>query len=209
MKNEFMKAMNFRHACKIFDETKRISDEDIKYILETGRKSPSSFGMEPWKFLVITNDELKTKLKPVCWDQAQITSCSHLVILLAGIDSVKVESGEVKKRFARREMPKESLEMYMDLYAQHLKDTLSSNDNIYSWTSQQVHIASANMMTAGAVLGIDSCPIGGFDKQKVEEILNLDPQMYQVSLILPFGYRLNSQAEQLRVHFEDVVEFIK
>jgi nitroreductase len=209
MKHEFMEAMNFRHACKVFDDTKKISDEDIKYILETGRKSPSSFGMEPWKFLVITNDELKAKLKPVCWDQAQITSCSHLVILLAGIDSVKVESGEVKKRFARRDMPTESLEMYMGLYAQHLEDTLSSDDNIYAWTSQQVHIASANMMSAGAILGIDSCPIGGFEKQKVEEILNLDTEKYQVSLILPFGYRLNPQSEQLRLPFEDVVEFIK
>ena len=209
MKHEFMEAMNFRHACKVFDDTKKISDEDIKYILETGRKSPSSFGMEPCKFLVITNDELKAKLKPVCWDQAQITSCSHLVILLAGIDSVKVESGEVKKRFARRDMPTESLEMYMGLYAQHLEDTLSSDDNIYAWTSQQVHIASANMMSAGAILGIDSCPIGGFEKQKVEEILNLDTEKYQVSLILPFGYRLNPQSEQLRLPFEDVVEFIK
>jgi len=91
MKNKFIEVMDFRHACKVFDDTKKIADEDIKYILEAGRKSPSSFGMEAWKFLVITNDELKAKLKPVCWDQAQITSCSHLIILLAGIDSVKVE----------------------------------------------------------------------------------------------------------------------
>ena len=59
MENNFTKAMNFRHACKVFDDTKKISDEDMKFILEAGRKSPSSFGMEGWKFLVITNDELK------------------------------------------------------------------------------------------------------------------------------------------------------
>ena len=208
MKHEFMKAMDFRHACKVFDDTKKISDENIRYILEAGRKSPSSFGMEAWKFLVITNDKLKAKLKPICWDQTQITSCSHLIILLAGIDSVKVESGEVKKRFARREMPQESLDFYMGLYAKHLKDTLCSDKNIYNWTSQQVHIASANMMTAGAILGIDSCPIGGFEKEKVEEILDIDTTKYQVSLVLPFGYRLNPQPEQLRLSFDDVVEFI-
>jgi len=122
MQNKFMDAMDFRHACKIFDETKKISDEDMHYILEVGRKSPSSFGMEAWKFLVITNEELKAKLRPACWDQVQITSCSHLVVVLAGIESVKPESGEVEKRFARRQMPQESLDMYMKLYGDHLAD---------------------------------------------------------------------------------------
>ena len=208
MKNKFMEAMDFRHACKVFDETKKITDEDIKYILETGRKSPSSFGMEAWKFLVITNDELKAKIRPACWDQIQITSCSHLVIILAGIHSVKVESGEVKKRFKRREMPQETLDFYMGLYAGHLKDTLSSDENIYSWTSKQSYIAAGNMMTAGSLIGIDSCPIEGFDKKQVEEILELDTTKYQLSMVLPFGYRINEQSSQLRLDFDEVVEFI-
>ena len=208
MHNNFMDAMNFRHACKIFDETKKISDEDMRVILEYGRKSPSSFGMEAWKFVVITNEELKAKLRPVCWDQVQVTSCSHLVIVLAGIDSVKVESGEVEKRFARREMPKESLDMYMGLYASHLKKTLSSDENIYCWTARQTYIAAANMMTGAAYMGIDSCPIEGFEKEKVEEILKLDTTKFQVAMVLPFGYRLNPQPEQIRLPFEEVVEFI-
>ena len=86
MKKDFMEAMNFRHACKVFDDTKKISDEDITYILEAGRKSPSSFGQEGWKFLVITNENLKGKIRPFCWDQKQITTCSHLVIILAAIE---------------------------------------------------------------------------------------------------------------------------
>ena len=208
MHNNFVDAMNFRHACKIFDETKKISDEDMRVILEYGRKSPSSFGMEAWKFVVITNEELKVKLRPVCWDQVQVTSCSHLVIVLAGIDSVKVESGEVEKRFARREMPKESLDMYMGLYASHLKKTLSSDENIYCWTARQTYIAAANMMTGAAYMGIDSCPIEGFEKEKVEEILKLDTTKFQVAMVLPFGYRLNPQPEQIRLPFEEVVEFI-
>ena len=130
MKNDFTKAMNFRHACKIFDEDKSIPNNEMDYILEAGRKSPSSFGMEGWKFLVITNEELKAKLRPFCWDQVQITSCSHLIIILAGIDNAKVESGMPKKRFTRREMPQETLDFYMDLYAKHLEKTLSTDDNI-------------------------------------------------------------------------------
>ena len=209
MNNDFTEAMDFRHACKAFDESKTISDEQMHYILEAGRKSPSSFGMEGWKFLVITNEALKAKLRPACWDQVQITSSSHLVIVLAAIENVKVESGEVKKRFARREMPKESLDMYMDIYAKHLEQTLSSDENIYHWTAKQSYIALGNMMTAAAFIGIDSCPIEGFDKDKVEELLSLDTSKWQVSVLVPFGYRINEQSSHQRLDFDDVVEYIK
>lgn len=208
MQNGFMKAMDFRHACKVFDETKKIPDEEIRYILEAGRKSPSSFGMEAWKFLVITNEDLKAKIREVCWNQVQVTSCSHLVIILAGIESVKVETGIPEQRFKRREMSQEMLDFYLGLYAGHLQKTLSSDENIYSWTARQSYIALGNMMTAAAYIGIDSCPIEGFDKQKVEEILGLDTSKYQLSVVVPFGYRINEQSTQQREAFEDVVEFI-
>ena len=209
MEKTFMEAMDFRHACKIFDETKKVSCEDMNYILEAGRKSPSSFGMEPWKFLVITNEELKAELRPVCWDQPQITTCSHLVIILAAIDSIKPESGEVERKFKRREMPQEKLDFYMGLYSSHLANTLSSNENIYSWTAKQTYIAMGNMMTAAAIKGVDSCPIEGFEKEKVEKILKLDLSKYQLSCIVPFGYRINEQSSQLRESFENIVGFIK
>ena len=209
MEKTFVEALAFRHACKIFDETKKINDEELTYILEAGRKAPSSFGMEPWKFLVITNKELKEKLKPVCWDQAQITTCSHLVVVLAGIDCVKPESGEVERKFKRREMPQEKLDMYLNLYANHLKQTLSSDENIYAWTAKQTVFAIENMMMAAAIKGIDSCAIEGFEKEKVEEILKIDTRKYQLSTIIPFGYRINPQSSQLREPLENVVEYIK
>ena len=211
MEKTFMEAMDFRHACKIFDETKKISDEDMKFILEVGRKSPSSFGQEGWKFLVITNEELKAKLRPFCWDQPQITTCSHLVIILAAIDAVKPESGVPALRFARREMPQEKKDFYNKLYKDHLTVTkvLDSDENVYSWTARQTYIAAGNMMTAAAIKGIDSCPIEGFDKAKVEEVLGLDTKKFQLAMVLPFGYRINPQSTQIRLPFEEVVEFIK
>ena len=209
MQNDFSKAMDFRHACKAFDESKKISDEEMHYILEAGRKSPSSFGMEARKFLVITNEELKAKLRPFCWDQVQITSCSHLVIVLAGIENAKVESGMPKKRFTRRDMPQETLDFYMDTYSKHLEKTLSTDENIYAWTAKQSYIALGNMMTAAAFIGIDSCPIEGFEKENVEEVLGLDTTKYQLAVVVPFGYRINEQSSQLRLPFDEVVEFIK
>ncbi len=208
-KDEFLKMMDFRHACKIFNEKQKISDEDMHYVLEVGRKSPSSFGMEAWKFLVITNEALKEKLRPFCWNQPQITTCSHLVVVLAGIESLKVESGVVKKQFMRREMPEEAVNSYLELYASHLSKILNDDDKIYQWSARQTYIAAANMMSAAAFIGVDSCPIEGFEKENVEKVLELDTSKFQVALMLPFGYRLNEQPKQLRSDFADVVEFIK
>ncbi len=208
-KEEFLKMMDFRHACKIFDETKKISDEDMHYILEVARKSPSSFGMEAWKFLVITNDELREKLKPFCWNQPQITSCSHLVVVLAGIETLKVSSGVVRSQLMRRNMPEDKLDSFIELYASHLSNVLDDDDKIYQWSARQTYIAAANMMSAAACIEIDSCPIEGFEKEKVEQVLGLDTSKFQVAMILPFGYRLNEQSKQLRSSFEHVIEFIK
>lgn len=209
MNNHFTKAINFRHACKIFDENKAISEEKMHFILEAGRKSPSSFGMEGWKFLVITNNDLKAKLRPICWNQVQITSCSHLVVILAAIENVKPSSGIPAKRFSRRPLTQKQKDDYIKLYTNHLQKTLSSDDNIYHWTSKQTYIALANMMTAAAYIGIDSCPIEGFEKEKVEKVLGLDTNKWQLSVLVPFGYRKNKQSTQLRLPFEDVVEFIR
>ncbi len=208
MDKTFMEAMDFRHACKIFDENKKISKEDLEFILEAGRKSPSSFGMEPWKFLVITNDEVREKIKPLCWNQPQITTCSHLVLYLAAIEDVKPESGVPKRKFARRTMPEEKYEFYLNLYSEHLSDTLSTDEKTLAWTARQNYIAAGNMMTAAAIKGIDSCPIEGFEKEKLEEALNIDTSKYQLAVIVPFGYRLNEQSSQLREKLEDVVEYI-
>jgi len=208
MKNQFSEAMAFRHACKIFDETKKISDEEMNYILEAGRASPSSFGMEAWKFLVITNEELKARMRPLCWNQVQITSSSHLVVVLTGIESVKPSSGEPQKRFARRPLSDEQKAGYIELYSNHLKKTLSSDETIYQWTARQAYIAGANMMTAGAFIGIDSCPMEGFEKEKLEELLEIDSKKYQIAMLIPFGYRVNEQSSQLRLDFDEVVKFI-
>ncbi len=194
MEKTFMEAMDFRHACKIFDETKKISSDDLNFILEAGRKSPSSFGQEPWKFLVITNPELKAKIR--------------LVVLLAAIESTKPTSSEVLRKFNRRGLSQEMVEAYIKKYSSHLEDTFSSDEKTLAWTSRQTYIAMANMITAAAVKGIDSCPIEGFEKENVEKVLNLNTKEYQLSVIVPFGYRIKEQSRQIRESLEDIVEFI-
>lgn len=208
MQNPILKALEFRHACKIFDENKKIPAEELKMILEAGRVSPSSFGMEPWKFIVVQDPKLKAKLRPECWNQVQITSCSDLLLILASIEDVKPETGYPLKMFSRREIPQEQKDAYIKIYGEHLAHTLSSDENILAWTARQCYIAASNMMTTAASLGIDSCPIEGFNKEGVEKVLGVDTSKQQLALVLPFGYRLNEQSTQLRRDFEDVVQFI-
>jgi nitroreductase len=208
MQNCFSEAMDFRHACKRFDESRKLSDEELHFILEAGRKSPSSFGMEPWKFLVISDQTLKEKLRPLCWDQPQITTCSHLIVILAAIESVRPESGIPQQRFARRHLPQEQIDNYIKLYGQFMAETFSSDEKTFCWTARQTYIALANMMTGAASIQIDSCPMEGFEKEKVEAMLGIDPAKWQVSVLVAFGHRVDPQPPQIRLPLEEVVEFI-
>jgi len=207
MKNDFSVAMDYRHACKLFDIEQRIDEEDMRFILEAGRRSPSSFGQEPWRFLIITNEKLKEELRPLCWNQPQITSCSHLVVILASIESVRPSSGTPTKRFGRRALPPEKIEAYIELYGTFLSDTFSSDEKTLAWSAKQCYIAAANMMTGAASIGIDSCPIEGFEKESIESLLELDTTKHQVTLLLPFGYRANKQSKQIRLPLEEIVEY--
>ncbi len=210
MDKSFEEAMDFRHACKRFDQTKKISDEDMLFILEAGRNSPTSFGQEGWKFLVITDEELKKRIRPHCWNQPQITTCSHLVVILAAIENLKPQSKVPLKRFQRRDLPKERIEKYIELYTNHLQKTgiLKNDDTLYEWSSKQCYIALANMMTAAAVKGIDSCAIEGMDRKEVEKILNLDRSKFQIAILLPLGYRVKPQPKRVRLSLDEICEFI-
>jgi len=200
----FAEAMQFRHACKRFNEEK-IPEPIFENILEFGRMSPSSFGMEPWRFWVIGSDALKAALRPLCWNQPQITECSHLVVIIADNESVRPGTDYVANMFARRGLPGEAFERYLDVYANHMAPQFHSREAVEGWTHKQCYIAAANMMTGAAALGIDSCPIEGYEKTKVEAALELE-SAFSVALIIAFGYRLNPQGEHLRLPMEQIVK---
>ncbi len=201
MRNDFEKAMHFRHACKLFDETKKMSQEDLDFILEAGRMSPSSCGMEQWKFVVIRDEKLKEAIRPIAWNQPQITTCSELVAILYKKQmrsTTPYIKGQYKKLFGADEVA----DWYRDFI-----DPMS-DETLECWAMQQCHIAAANMMTAAAYIGIDSCPIGGYDKAALESVLPIDKQLYGVALMIPFGYRAKEQQPRLRSDIKELVEYI-
>lgn len=200
-KKDVLKAFEFRHACKEFDMEHKISEEDLRFILETGRLSPSSFGLEPWKFIVV-GSELREKLQAACFNQKQITTASGVVVILAKKGLYEPGSAHVAEMFKRWNYPEEIFNRMIDFHAQ-----LTGNYNLTDWAVQQCYIAAANMMTAAAMIGIDSCPIGGFVPEKVKGVMDIDGEKYEAPLIIPFGYRLNPQPPKTRLSFDEVVEF--
>ncbi|UFS62659.1 NAD(P)H-dependent oxidoreductase [Sulfurimonas sp. HSL-3221] len=201
---DFADAMAFRHACKRFSD-QQIPEATFEQVLEFGRMSPSSFGMEPWRFLVVADTALREALRPLCWNQPQITESSHLLIITADNECIKPGTEYVRAMFARRGLPEEAYERYLGVYADHMGPQFHSREAIEAWTHKQCYLAAANMMTGAASLQIDSCPIEGFEKAKVEALLAMEPAR-SVALIVAFGYRLNPQPEHYRLDLDDVVE---
>ncbi|MGZ5207448.1 MAG: NAD(P)H-dependent oxidoreductase [Sulfuricurvum sp.] len=204
--SEFLKAMAFRHACKQFNAEKQIPAEQFESILEVARLSPSSFGMEPWRLIVVRDEKLRKALKSSCWNQSQITDASELVIFTTDNDIVRSDSPYVRKMFERRGMPSETVDMYMGVYKNYLEPIECDEVLLENWTAKQCYIALANMMTYAATLEIDTSPIEGFDKEEVEAILDIEYGR-SVAVICAFGYRLNPQSVQMRLPLNTIVEY--
>jgi nitroreductase len=205
----FLEAMNFRHACKIFDEGKRIPEGLVKNIAEVGRLSPSSFGMEPWEFLIIQSQDIKEKLRPSCWDQVQITSCSELLVIVTKNRRVEPGNDYVEEMFKRKNMPQEMFDRYMGVYADFLGAKAEGKPDFYKdWSAKQAYIAAGNMMTYAATEGIDSCPIEGFDQKAVENTLDIDGEERSVAMLIAFGYRLNEQPQKVRLPAEKIYRYL-
>ncbi|PFK46029.1 NAD(P)H-dependent oxidoreductase [Bacillus cereus] len=219
-KEEILKAYQFRHACKEFDVNKKISDEDFHFILETGRLSPSSFGFEPWKFVVIQNQDIRNKLLPVAWGaQKQLPTASHFVVILARKKEEMIYNSSYISNFMKniQQLPEEVITMKRGFYKEFQENDfqlLESDRTMFDWASKQTYIALGNMMTAAAQIGIDSCPIEGFQQEKVDAILKeegiISDDTFGVSVLVAFGYRLEEpKRDKTRQTMDMIVEWIK
>ena len=197
--NDFLEAMRFRHACKVFDANKKIPQEHLDIIIESGRLTPSSFGLEPTRLLILRDKDIRQNLKPLCWDQAQITDCSEVVVYLSKIADMAHTSNYATQMFERKvggskpEEVRAKLKAYKDeRYAGFLaKNGYIDSSSIYHWSAKQAYLMASSMMNCAAYLGIDSCAIEGFDKDDVEAFLGLDRAKEQVALLICFGYRVS------------------
>ncbi|MBE0492554.1 MAG: NAD(P)H-dependent oxidoreductase [Sulfurospirillum sp.] len=200
----FLDAMWFRHATKLFAD-KKIAKEDLEFILEAGRLSPSSFGVEQWKFIVVQNQKLKESIEAVAWGQKQISTSSDLLVILARKD-VRSRDTYTQKQLARWGLSADAYAGFLNIY----KDWVDGRDDhtIEMWSEKQCYIAAANMMSAAAFIGIDSCPIEGFVASEVDAILRVDTSVFQTALLIPFGYRASEPKPKSRLSMDAVVSYI-
>jgi nitroreductase len=197
--------MKFRFACKVFDKKKRIANIDLDEILESIRLSPSSFGMEPWRVIVVKDKSLRSQIKEISWNQPQITDASNLLIFTTDIESIKADTQYVKDMFSRRELPQDMYEKYLEVY-KNFTESMSECE-FEQWAQKQCYIAAANAMNCAASLKIDSCPIEGFDKNALHKLLKLD-ESRGVALMIAFGYRDMEQSQRVRLDKDEIINYI-
>ncbi|MGO4546315.1 NAD(P)H-dependent oxidoreductase [Paenibacillus sp. 2TAB23] len=214
-KSDLLTTFYFRHATKAFDPVKKISDEDFRFILEAGRLSPSSGGNEPWKFVVVQSPEFRNELAPlVSGAMRSLPTSSHFVIILARKGLTYDSSYILEQQTQVKGMPLEVFKSMQQAYAQFYDDLhLDSERTLLDWSSKQTYLAMGNMMTAAAHIGIDSCPIEGFDMDAVNKLLEskglLENGQFGLSVMTAFGYRSKEPARaKSRRTMEEIVQFV-
>jgi nitroreductase len=198
--NTFLENQNWRYATKKFDATKKISNEDLETLKEAIQLSASSYGLQPYKVLIIENPEIRTKLQPFSWGQSQIVEASHLFVFTNLIDIQNNHIDEYITNVATtRGMDVQDLKQYSDFMKSKLVPLPSEAKS--TWTSKQTYLAMGNLLNAAAELKIDVTPIEGFEPEKYNEILGLDKLGLNASLVASIGYRHEEDATQ---HFPKV-----
>lgn len=213
-RREILDAFNFRHACKAFEKSRTISDEDFNLILEAARLSPSSFGFEPWRFLVVQNPEYREKLKEGAWGATlKLDTASHFIVALCRKGDMRHDSSFIQHMMRNvQNLPEEVVKMKGGFFKTFQEQDFDLNDErkLFDWAAKQCYIALGNMMTAAALLGIDSCPIEGFSQKQTDLILanhfGIDTQQFGSVYMVAFGYRKEQPQPKTRQQIEDIVQ---
>lgn len=185
----------WRYATKKFDANKSVSDKDLQTLLEATRLSASSYGLQPYHVFVITDQDVKEKLKSASWGQSQITDASHIIVFANTTDfGEELVDDYLSNVSETRSIPKEELKGYADLMKSKLMDLPAETKS--NWTARQAYIAFGNLMQAAAELKIDTCPMEGFESDKYNEILGLNGKNLDAAVVLAVGYRSEEDETQ-------------
>ena len=186
---QLLEALNWRYATKVFDTTRKIS-ADVWQTLERALVlTPTSYGLQPYRFLVISDPARRAELLAHSWNQKQVVDASHFVVFTT---RTKITGADVNKLIARisdiRKIPAESLNFYRDLM---LGDIVNGPRGkiAHEWAARQTYIALGNLMTCAAVLGVDACPMEGLSPAEYDRVLGLNGSDYATVVACALGYR--------------------
>lgn len=190
---DITQALEWRYATKQYDATKKLSDTDLDTLMESIRLAPSSYGLQPFKVIHVTNPELREKMKAAAWNQTQLTDASNIFVFAvqhdittADVDAFINLTGNI------RNVPVESLTGYADM----IKGSLNSKtpEQKSTWAAKQAYLALGFLLETAALLHIDATPMEGFDNAQFDEILGLTEKGMTSVVLCALGYR--SEADQ-------------
>jgi nitroreductase len=198
--NTFLDHQNWRYATKKFDATKKITAEDLDILMEAIRLSSSSYGLQPYKILIIEKPDLRAKIQKAAWGQSQVVDASHLLVFANQTDITDAQIDDFFENTSKtRGVAKETLAGYQGFMKSKINELSGDAKNI--WNAKQAYLALANLMHAAAELKIDVTPMEGFSPADVNEILGLNELGLNATLLAPIGYRHSDDATQ---HYKKV-----
>jgi len=188
-----LSALNWRYAVRQFDPSRKIPPELWAALEEALLLTPSSYGLQPWRFVVVTDPEKKAALRVASYNQAQVSDCSHFVVFtvrreLLGSDYIEEHLARSSEVLGK---PLDAFEKYGKMLHGALEKAHASG-HLDAWQSHQIYIALGNFLTSAALLGIDACPMEGFSNAQVDDILGLADSDYCSEVCCAAGYRAAS-----------------
>jgi len=208
--SELITALHWRYACKVFDPSRRIPSETWSALEQALVLTPSSFGLQPWKFIVVQDADLRERLVAHAWNQRQVADSSHLVVMATHKEMPEshIDANLLRMAEVRGGTPDALLGFRKMVVGFQQKGVEAGW--LAAWAKQQAYIALGQFMLAAALLEIDTCPMEGFDPDRFDEILGLTETDYTAAVLCPAGYRsvMDRYAGLPKVRFalEDVVE---
>lgn len=185
---ELLSALNWRYATKSFDATRKLPAETVEALLDALVLAPSSFGLQPWKFLVVADPALRARLRAESWDQTQVTDASHLLVFAVRETLAEEDVDEVLARIvAVRGQDAGALALLRGMILGFIAG--KSADELFAWNSRQAYLALGQLMTSAALLGVDSCPLEGLSAAAYDDILGLAGSGYRTVCACALGYR--------------------
>jgi nitroreductase len=199
-----MDALNWRYATKIFDAHKKISPELWDALEKTLVLTPTSYGLQPYKFLVVQDGATRDALLPQSWGQKQVVDCSHFVVFLARTEMTEADVKKfIQLTCTVRGIPEAALAGYQKMM---LGDVVHGPRGkiAHEWATRQSYIALGNLMTAAAILGVDACPMEGISPADYDKILKLEGSGYKTVVACALGYRSDADkyAKLAKVRYE-------
>lgn len=186
---ELLSALNWRYATKRFDPSRKLAKEHWTVLEEVLRLAPSAYGVQPWKFIVVEDPDLRKTLREASWNQPQITEASHMVVFCHKRTISQEDVGTyIRQISATRGVPEESLKDYRAMIAGDLVEGPRAKV-IEAWTQRQTYIALGFLLEAAALLKIDACPMEGFDPKAYDRILGLEGSGWASVAVVTLGYR--------------------